>query len=74
VGLKSGSRGSVKEADIVGLRLHQKPSREANTMIEALEILHIEIGSLKNFERSLNYVKSKFNSKHKEVCFRCGRA
>jgi hypothetical protein len=68
VRLKSGSRGGVKEADIVGLRLHQKPSPEANTMIEALEILHIEIGSLTgNFERSLNYIKSKFTSERKEV-------
>jgi len=64
VRLKSGKSGGVKEADILGLKL-VKEARELNGgrrgMVEVLEIVHIEAGSLTgNFEENLKTIKGKF--------------
>ena len=64
VRLKSGRRGGVKEADIIGLRLVKEP-REAKgkkMMAEVLEILHVEVGNLTGgFNENFNRVKNKFS-------------
>jgi len=57
--LKSGKRGSVKEADILGFRLLKQPKEQG--IIEKLEIVHVETGSLaENFEEKLKTIRGKF--------------
>ena len=57
--LKSEERGSVKEADILGLRLLKKPKEQG--IMKKLEIVHVETGSLaKKFEEKLKTIRSKF--------------
>ena len=46
VRLKSGKRGGVEEADIIGLRLRQKPVPQSKTVVEVLEALHVEVQCL----------------------------
>ena len=64
VRLKSGKGGGVKEADILGLKLVKEPKEfdeRKRAIIEVLEIVHIETGSLaENFEKNLKIIKSKF--------------
>ena len=57
--LKSGKRGSVKEADILGLRLLKQPREQG--IVEKLEIVHVETGSLaESFEENLKTIRGKF--------------
>jgi hypothetical protein len=68
VRLKSGKGGGVKEADILGLKLRKEPNSKANIIIETLEILHIEIGSLtESFEKNFALVKNKFVLEREEA-------
>ena len=68
VRLKSGKRGGVEEADIIGLRLRQKPDPQSKTMVEVLEVLHIEVGSLAiRFEKALKNVLEKFAQEREEA-------
>jgi len=64
VRLKSGRSGGVKEADILGLKLVKEAkefNEEKKGIIEVLEIVHIETGSLaRNFEKNLRTIKGKF--------------
>jgi hypothetical protein len=68
VRLKSGKRGAVKEADIIGLRLRQRPDPQSKIMVEVLEVLHIEVGSLAmRFEKALKSVREKFAQEREEA-------
>jgi hypothetical protein len=68
VRLKSGKRGGVEEADIIGLRLRQRPDPQSKTMVEVLEVLHIEVGSLAmRFEKALKSVLEKFAKEREEA-------
>jgi len=68
VRLRSGSGGGVKEADILGLKLHKEAQLEESIMREILEILHVEVGSLaRSFEENFALVKSKFVVERKEA-------
>jgi hypothetical protein len=68
VRLKSGKRGGVEEADIIGLRLRQRPDPQSKTMVEVLEVLHIEVGSLAmRFEKALKSVLEKFAQEREEA-------
>jgi Zn-finger domain-containing protein len=68
VRLKSGKRGGVEEADIIGLRLRRKLNPESKTMVEVLEVLHIEVGSLAmRFEKALKSVLEKFAQEREEA-------
>ena len=64
VRLKSGRRGGIKEADILGLKLVKEPrkfSRGKKGITEVLEIVHVETGNLAgNFEKNVRIVKGKF--------------
>jgi len=57
VRLKSGKSGGVKEADILGLKLVKEVgglNGGRKGIIEVLEIVHVETGSLtENFEKNL---------------------
>jgi hypothetical protein len=68
VRLKSGRRGGIEEADIIGLRLHQRPDPESKAMVEVLEVLHIEVGCLaRRFEEVLEVVQKKFAQEREEA-------
>ena len=68
VRLKSGKGGGVEEADIIGLRLRQRPDPQSKTMVEVLEVLHIEVGSLAmRFEKALKSVLEKFAKEREEA-------
>jgi hypothetical protein len=68
VRLKSGKGGGVKEADIIGLKLRQRPDPQSKTMVEVLEVLHIEVGSLAmKFEKALKSVLEKFAKEREEA-------
>jgi hypothetical protein len=68
VRLKSGKGGGVKEADIIGLKLRQRPDPQSKTMVEILEVLHIEVGSLAmKFEKALKSVLEKFAKERGEA-------
>ncbi len=59
--LKSGERGGVKEADVLGLKLVKEEK-------EVLEIVHVEVGSLTgNFEENLKNVRGKFTPERVEA-------
>ena len=68
VRLKSGRGGGVEEADIIGLRLHQRLDPESKVMVEVLEVLHIEVGVLaRRFEEVLKAVQKKFAQEREEA-------
>jgi methionine aminopeptidase len=68
VRLKSGRGGGIREADILGLKLRKETSPEADIIVETLEILHIEIGSLPGrFEKNSALIKDKFVLEREEA-------
>ena len=68
VRLKSGRGGGIKEADIIGLRLRQRPDPESKAMTEILEVLHIEVGSLaRGFGKKLESIREKFAQEREEA-------
>lgn len=63
VRLRSGKGGGTEEADLIGVRLVQKPENYEGTKImkEVLEVVHAETGILtQKFEENLKSIKRKF--------------
>ncbi len=62
VRLKSGRKGGVKEADILGIKLLKFWDEHKNMVVEKLKIKHIEVGMLsQNLGKNLNFIMKKFS-------------